>query len=199
MPEGVAQQPDGSTLVSVVPMGGAAWGKPAHFGGTVSLAASVGFSQSPWSITIQIATDPLSEHDQHTYLGSGTTVMQVGQTFVMTWPVGSAPPMTSDPSVLRPWTVPIENVTQPVGDSTIHSVRYMEQLFVAAAIGQVVLTAPTAFDPKDGRRFGPSQRFIVRADPRWTCSPAEGCSTPIATGDNWRPDQYFAAGVTPSV
>jgi hypothetical protein len=35
-------------------------------------------------------------------------------------------------------------------------------------------------------------------DQRWTCSPSGGCSTPVATQDNWRPDYYVPAGVTPS-
>jgi len=197
MAQGAGHDPEGSSLVAVVPQGGAIWGQPEHLGGTVRLAASTGWFQSPWSVTIQIATDPLTGHDPHTYVGSGTTVMQLGQTFVMTWPVGSAPPTTSDSAVLRPWTAPIERVTNPVGRGSRPAMRYMEQVFVAAATGQALLSAPNAFDPKDGRTFGPSQLFFVKDDHRWTCSPAGGCSTPVATEDNWRPDYYHPPPPTP--
>ena len=192
--ERLAVEPDGSSLLTVLPMAGWIGGKSQHFGGTVNLAATTGFLQSPWNVTVQIATDPLSGHDQHTYLGSGTTVMQIGQTFVMNWPVGSAPPTSTNTAVLRPLADPVELVTQPFGVGT--STRYMQELFVGVAAGQALLNAPTAFDPKTGEKFGPSQRFIVNDNRHWTCSPAGGCFTPVASEDNWRPDHYYPPGVT---
>lgn len=198
----VDRQPDGSSLFTVYPKASAAWGKPFHFGGTVGLTASTNTFQSRWSVTIEIATDPVSGYDLHTYVGSGTTVLQIGQTFLMRWPVGSAAPLSSDAGILMALTDPIEGfvASQPVGGSTVtHGTDYMEQLFVTVATGSAVLSAPSAFDPSRPTNFGPSQRFIVRDDPRWTCSPAGGCSTPDAEQDNSRPDRYFPAGVTPSI
>jgi hypothetical protein len=198
MADGLGNAPDGSSLVNVIPMAGWMGGRHQHFGGTVTLSASTSLSESPWTVTIQIATDPLSGHDLHAYVGSGTTVMQLGQTFVMTWAVGSAPPMPSDSTVLRAWTAPIERVTEPFGNGARQPTRYMEQVFVAAATGKAVLTAPTAFDPtRDDKPFGPSQRFIVIDNSSWTCSPAGGCFTPVASADNWRPDHYYPPGITP--
>ncbi len=190
--QGGENEPGGSTLLVLVPVAGADFGKPLHFGGIVHLAATTGWFQSPWDATIQLTTDPLSGHDPHTYVGSGTTQMQIGQTFVMTWPVGAPPPVTSDPSVLRPLGDPIERATRTVGESSAQSVSYMMQLFVGAGIGHATLAAPSAFDPRDGRPFGPSQQFYVVDDHRWKCSPAGGCSTSAATEDNWRPDHYDA-------
>ncbi len=198
----VDQQPDGSSLVTVYPTATAYWGKPFHFGGTIELTASTNLHQSGWNTSIEIGTDPNSIYDLHTYEGAGTTVMQVGQTFLMTWPVGTPAPASSDAAVLTLLGNPVEvaRATQTVGQSTIiKGIAYMQQLVVAVNPGNAKLSAPQAFDPAHlNRLFGPSQQFIVIDDARWTCSPSGGCSTADAEENNSRPDRYYPAGMTPS-
>lgn len=199
----VDHEPDGSSLFTVDADGASYTGKPFHYGGTLRLVASVNSNYAPWSVTIQIATDPLSGHEGHTYVGSGTTVMQVGQTFVIDWPLGADPPTTSDPGVLAPLGDPLEAFVglQPFGQGNItQGIHYRQQVFAAIGTGDAVIRAPSAFDPVHAYfEAGPSQQFIVQDNPRWTCSPERGCATADATPPNSLPDRYFPAGATPAL
>jgi hypothetical protein len=180
------------------------------FGGTVTLssraqpARAVGRSLPAWHLTVVIGSDPRGEFNQGTYSGRGTTTMVTGQSFVVSWPVGGAAPTTSDVSVLAPVgpITTVHSAYQPGGQTTFSVIKtFTQQLFVATGVGRAKLNAPDAMPPGCNAspepacstgRVGPSQDFVVRNDPTWTCSVRHGCIHDSANG-YWHPDWYQRA------
>ena len=212
VPYAVQEQPAGMTFERFVPDSPNGAGRPYVFGGTVTVSAPATAGQPAWQATVIMGTDPrgqvsgLNGVGAGAFVGGGTTVMTVGQSFVVSWAAGRPAPASSNPPVLRPTGDPVtvHNGYQQAGQTTMTSgPDYEQQLFVAVGVGIATLSAAgdaiRTVDP-NAAAFGGSQTFVVRLVPGFTCSPTAGCvqTTPVGSQGFDRPDRYYPAGVTPS-
>jgi hypothetical protein len=202
-------QPDGMTMELFVPDAPGEVGTPYEFGGTVTISAPASGDHPQWTATLVIGTDPRGDAGGGpfvgggAFVGSGTTVMALGQGFVVSWADGGATPTSSVPSVLRPFGAPelVHNGYQLIGKTAVTSGHtYWQQLYVGVGVGSATLTLSRAVHTLDDNlgSFGGTQRIVVHSVPGFTCSPEHGCVQTAALSGPTSPDHYYPAGATPS-
>jgi hypothetical protein len=201
----VPQQPPDQTFRMFRPVYEPVPGKPWTFGGRVTLSSPAVGTGRQWHVTLIIGTDPQTKTDGRSaypsYFSRASQLnLALGQTFTLNWPVGLAPPSSSDERVLAPVTGVI---AVDEGSANIAATRvtagstYEEQLFAAVGSGQAVLLLPRAVGSQ-GCAIKDTQghcletpTLFVASRSTWTCSVDGGCSQV-----NWdgvsrnRPEQY---------
>lgn len=205
--------PDGMTLLTFRPDQPGDVGRPFVFGGVVSLSAPATADHPLWMAQLIIGTDPLDVNfvppsfpqGSGAFTGGGTTVMALGQSFVVSWSAGGGAPTSGSASVLQPLGAPVRVHSAWQGSqSPPYSVRtgpeWLQQLFVAVGVGSAMLTVPDAVHTLDRNlgSFGGNQTFVVRSTPDFSCTVDGGCHelTMPQTGPT-RPDHHYPAGQTP--
>jgi hypothetical protein len=208
VPFPVGPQPDGMTLELFRPDAPEQAGTPFEFGGAVVISAPASGPHPEWMATLVIGSDPRGDGGggpfvgSGAFAGSGTTVMALGQSFVVSWPAGGTAPKSSDSSVLEPSGDPMlvhsgYQLTQKT--SVTDGPAFLQQLFVGVGVGTATFTLPDAIHTVagDASSYGGSQDFVIRLVQGFTCSPERGCVQNTAGGPD-RPDKHYAANETPA-
>jgi hypothetical protein len=199
----VANQPSNHTFRIFRPISEPVPGQPWAYGGKVSLSSPADGTRDEWHVTILIGTDPPWKWDgwaadPSSFL-SVETNLAPGQTLSLNWPLGLAPPSSSDQRVIAPITGVI---TLDLGHANIRGDRvtagpsYQTQLFAAVGTGTAVLIAPHAtnsvcYAKRTNGNCLERTTVYVEPQPGWNCSADSGCIQV-----NWdgvsrnRPDQY---------
>jgi hypothetical protein len=201
----VPQQPPDQTFRIFKPVYEPVPGKPWTYGGAVTLSSPAAGTRREWQVTLIIGTDPLTKTDGRSaypsyFSGASELKLALGQTFTLNWPVGFAPPSSSDERVLAPVTGVIaidEGYANIAVTRVTAGLTYEEQLFLAVGSGQAVLSLPRAVGSqgcanKDTQGHClETPTLFVESRPTWRCSVDDGCSQV-----NWdgvsrdRPEQY---------
>ena len=200
----VPQQPPDKTFRIFKPVYDPVPGKPWTFGGKVTLSSPAAGTRREWHVTLIIGTDPQTKTDGRSaytsYFSGADLNLALGQTFTLNWPVGFAPPSSSDERVLAPVTgvIAIDEGHANIAVTRVTAgPSYEEQLFAAVGSGEAVLSLAQAVGSqgcaiKDTQgRCLETPTLHVESRPNWMCSVDGGCAQV-----NWdgvsrdRPEQY---------
>jgi hypothetical protein len=181
-------QTTGSTYAAFTPEAVIYWDRLNRLGGRVELFAPAQGSHHEWHVTVMIGTDNPNLGNFGTYYGSGTALVAPGQSFVISWTVGTPAPIITDPTVLAAATLPVtvESAYRPTNQPQFTVLKtFMQQLFVATGRGTAQIDAPNALplgcNAGPGMMcssgpVGPSQKVSVQDWSGWTCSLDGGCA-----------------------